>query len=208
MYSVMKRSLDLLGSAILLILTAPVAIAIAISVLVSMGRPVLFRQSRPGRNERLFTCLKFRTMRNTMDENGKLLPDSARLTSVGLFIRRTSLDELPQLWNIFRGELSFVGPRPLLSRYLPYYTLTERRRHLVLPGLTGWAQVNGRNYVDFDQRLALDVWYVDNRSWLLDLKILIRTIWIVLWQRGVADNPEGPVTALDVQRSRIQQGGC
>lgn len=204
----MKRSLDLLGSAILLILTAPVAIAIAISVLVSMGRPVLFRQSRPGRNERLFTCLKFRTMRNTMDENGKLLPDSARLTSVGLFIRRTSLDELPQLWNIFRGELSFVGPRPLLSRYLPYYTLTERRRHLVLPGLTGWAQVNGRNYVDFDQRLALDVWYVDNRSWLLDLKILIRTIWIVLWQRGVADNPEGPVTALDVQRSRIQQGGC
>ncbi len=202
MYPIVKRMLDILGAASLLVLTAPIQVLMAILVRLRMGSPILFRQRRPGRQELPFTCLKFRTMLHATDQDGTLLPDEQRLTRLGLFMRRTSLDELPQLWNIFRGDLSFVGPRPLLTQYLPYYTPEEHRRNLVRPGLTGWAQIHGRNYLDFDDRLRLDVWYVDHLSWKFDLSILLKTIWTVLSQRGFADNPEEPVVALDVQRSK------
>lgn len=186
MYLILKRCLDILGAVILLLLAAPLLGVIAAAIRYTMGRPILFRQMRPGLNERLFTCFKFRTMTHACDENGRLLGDDGRTTRLGTFLRRTSLDELPQLWNILRGELSFVGPRPLFVRYLPHYTQEERRRHSVRPGLTGWAQIHGRNYLPFESRLELDVWYVDHFSFWLDLRILIQTCWMVAMQKGVA----------------------
>jgi sugar transferase EpsL len=185
MYSKLKRLLDIVAALLLVLLTAPLMIAVGILVRVTMGGPILFRQMRPGLNERLFTCLKFRTMSDTYDCGGKLLRDEERMTRLGSVLRRTSVDELPQLWNILRGDLSFVGPRPLFVRYLPHYTQEERRRHSVRPGLTGWAQVNGRNEIPFEKRLEMDVWYVDHQSLGLDLYILTRTLWIVLRQHGV-----------------------
>jgi lipopolysaccharide/colanic/teichoic acid biosynthesis glycosyltransferase len=185
MYSKTKRLLDIVTALLLTVLTAPVMFAFAIAIRLKMGRPVVFRQMRPGLNERLFTCLKFRTMSDTCDREGKLLSDEERMTRLGSFLRRTSIDELPQLWNILRGDLSFVGPRPLFARYLPHYTQEERRRHSVRPGLTGWAQVHGRNEVPFEKRLEMDVWYVDHISFWLDVRILIRTAWMVLRQHGV-----------------------
>jgi lipopolysaccharide/colanic/teichoic acid biosynthesis glycosyltransferase len=159
----------------------------------------LFRQRRPGLHERGIVCLKFRTMTEARDQNGRLLPDEERLTPLGSFLRRTSLDELPQLWNILRGDLSFIGPRPLLEHYLPYYTPAEHRRHSVRPGLTGWAQIHGRNRLSFDQRLAMDVWYVEHVSWFLDVKILLVTFWVVLTQRGFAMDK----ISLDEQRGGV-----
>jgi sugar transferase EpsL len=185
MYPTIKRLLDLAGAIILLVITAPLIGLVALAVRWRLGRPVLFRQMRPGRHERLFTCLKFRTMTGACDDAGKLLEDEERTTSLGRFLRRTSLDELPQLWNILKGEASFIGPRPLFVRYLPHYTQEERRRHSVRPGLTGWAQINGRNHLAFERRLELDVWYVDHLSFWLDLRILIQTCWIVVLQKGV-----------------------
>lgn len=186
MYSFLKRCFDIAGAIFLLIWTAPLFAVIAAAIRYTMGRPIVFRQMRPGLHERLFTCLKFRSMNQACDEDGRLLNDEQRTTKFGSLLRRTSLDELPQLWNILRGDLSFVGPRPLFVRYLPHYTQEERRRHSVRPGLTGWAQIHGRNYVPFEKRLEMDLWYVDHRSFGLDLLILVRTAWLVLTQRGVA----------------------
>ena len=151
-----------------------------------LGRPVIFRHPRPGQGERVFCCLKFRTMTDCRDAAGELLPDSKRLTPFGRFLRSTSLDELPQLWSVLKGEMSLVGPRPLEVRYLPRYTDQQNRRHLVKPGITGWAQVNGRNAIDWDRRLALDIWYVDHCGLALDLKILLLTVGKVLSASGVA----------------------
>jgi sugar transferase EpsL len=199
-YPKLKRPFDILSAVILLILAAPLMLLIAAAVRLTMGRPVLFRQVRPGLSERLFTCFKFRTMNEARDQKGRLLSDVQRLTRLGLLLRRTSLDELPQLWNILRGDLSVVGPRPLLERYLPYYTDEERRRHCVRPGLTGWAQIHGRNCVPFDERLAMDVWYVEHMSWYLDFRIVIATLWIVLMRRGITADGHAAAMPLDVQR--------
>lgn len=185
MYPIIKRLLDIAGAILLLVVTAPLIGVVALAVRLRLGRPVLFRQMRPGRHERLFTCLKFRTMTGACDADGRLLEDEERTPRLGEFLRRTSLDELPQLWNILKGEESFIGPRPLFVRYLPHYTQEERRRHSVRPGLTGWAQIHGRNYLAFERRLELDVWYVDHLSFWLDLRILIQTCWMVVMQKGV-----------------------
>jgi len=198
-YTKIKRALDVVGAIGLLLLTAPLTVLIAIAVRVRMGRPVLFRQRRPGLNEVSFTCLKFRTMTDARDACGRSLPDNDRLTRLGRLLRRTSLDELPQLWNILVGDLSFIGPRPLLESYLPYYSDTERRRHSVRPGLTGWAQIHGRNCLEFNERLAMDVWYVDHASLWLDAQILLGTVWVTITGEGVAADQE--VLPLDVQRA-------
>jgi lipopolysaccharide/colanic/teichoic acid biosynthesis glycosyltransferase len=161
---------------------------------------VLFRQQRPGLNEKPFLCLKFRTMIDAYDSDGRPLADDKRLTKLGRFLRRTSLDELPQLWNIIKGDLSFIGPRALLMQYLPYYSAEEHRRHNVRPGLSGWAQVHGRNFLPFDERLQMDIWYVDHLSWQLDLRILFLTVLAVARQEGV-DHHCNAILPLDVQRS-------
>jgi sugar transferase EpsL len=175
-----KEAMDRLGAAVGLLLCLPLLAAVAVAVRATVGRPVLFRQQRPGRGGRPFLMVKFRTMRPGPGS------DAERLTRLGRFLRATSLDELPELWNVLRGEMSLVGPRPLLMRYLERYTPEQRRRHEVKPGLTGWAQVNGRNAVDWDQRFALDVWYVDHWSLGLDLHILARTPGAVLRRRGIS----------------------
>ena len=179
-----KRTLDVFAAASALIITAPLFLVVGMLVRIFMGKPILFRQERPGLHGRVFTCLKFRTMTNRRDINNKLLADKDRLGPLGIFLRRCSLDELPQFWNILRGDLSFIGPRPLLTEYLPYYTAEEQRRHSVRPGLTGWAQIHGRNHLQFDERLKMDVWYVDHLSWQLDARILLSTIRIVFTSRG------------------------
>lgn len=174
-----KVGFDRAAAAAALVLLLPLGLLVAAAVRADLGAPVLFRQRRPGRDGVPFALLKFRTMRAG---DG---PDGARLTRLGRFLRATSLDELPELWNVLRGEMSFVGPRPLLAQYLERYDATQARRHEVRPGLTGWAQVNGRNAVGWDERLAMDVWYVDHRSLALDARILWRTLAVVLGRRGV-----------------------
>ena len=176
----MKRCLDVLLSLCGLILLSPVLLIIAVLVRVKLGSPVLFKQERPGKNEKIFTLCKFRTMTDEKDEQGNLLPDAVRLTKFGKFLRGTSLDELPELFNILKGDMSIVGPRPLLVSYLPYYSERERLRHSVRPGLTGLAQVSGRNYIDWDRRLAKDVEYVENLSFRMDMKVLWMTVQTVL----------------------------
>src|SRR5579871_6788214 len=172
-----KPALDLAVSFLTLPLLLPLIGILALLVRINMGSPVLFRQSRPGYMERPFVVFKLRTMTDEKDAHGNLLPDGLRLTRLGRFLRLTSFDELPQFFNILRGEMSFIGPRPLLERYLPYYTEEERLRHSVRPGITGWAQIHGRNDVPITQRLALDVWYARNLSWQIDLKIFFLTTW-------------------------------
>jgi sugar transferase EpsL len=186
MYRAAKRALDILGSGVFLIVSLPLMAAVAIAVRLRMGSPILFRHPRPGFMERTFGCLKFRTMTDARDANGKLLPDEVRLTPFGIFLRRYSLDELPQFWNVFKGEMSLVGPRPLEMRYLPRYSAEQRRRHHVKPGITGWAQINGRNALSWEQKFAHDVWYVDHCSFWLDLKILCVTAWKVISAEGVS----------------------
>lgn len=171
----LKRILDLSLAVPLLVATAPVMALVAAAIRLSSSGPVLFRQLRPGLQGRLFRFYKFRTMSDSRGPAGELLPDAHRLTGLGKFLRRYSLDELPQLWNVLRGDLSLVGPRPLLPEYLPLYSPGQARRHLVKPGITGWAQVNGRNAISWEQKFAHDVWYVDNQNWRLDLKILLLT---------------------------------
>jgi lipopolysaccharide/colanic/teichoic acid biosynthesis glycosyltransferase len=187
-----KRLFDLVASAAALILLSPLLLGVALVVRWSIGSPVLFRQERPGLNGRIFRLLKFRTMSDQTDADGRLLPDEQRLTPVGKFLRSTSLDELPELWNVVRGEMSLVGPRPLLVSYLDRYTEVERRRHEVRPGLTGWAQIHGRNALSWEERLQLDVWYVDHCSLGLDLKIIARTVALVIRRDGV--NAPGSAT--------------
>lgn len=185
--SCFKPLLDRVGALLLLVLVSPLLLVTALALRASHGRGgILFLQHRPGRNEKIFTLVKFKTMHDSCDSDGKLLPDEERLTPIGRFLRRWSLDELPQLVNILKGEMSFIGPRPLLVRYLPRYSPEQRRRHLVTPGITGWAQVNGRNLTSWDERLALDLYYVDNLSLALDLKILFRTFVTVISGRGVS----------------------
>lgn len=181
----MKRLFDMLVAGAGLILLAPLLVAVAVAVAIGLGRPILFRQVRPGLGGRPFTLLKFRTMRDAVGPDRSSLPDSARLTPLGIFLRTWSLDELPELWNVIRGDMSLVGPRPLLTEYLPLYTPDQARRHDVRPGITGWAQVNGRNALSWDEKFALDLWYIDHRSFLLDLKILALTLRNVLARHGI-----------------------
>ena len=180
----MRRLIDLTGASILSVLLSPVLAGLALAIRLSMGRPILFRQQRPGYKGEPFEVYKFRTMKDAVDGDGEPLPDEERLTKVGVFMRQLSLDELPQLWNILRGDMSFIGPRPLLMEFLKWYTPEQMRRHEVKPGVTGWAQVQGRHDIPFSKRLALDVWYVDNRSMRLDLKIVGLTFLKVLSMRG------------------------
>ena len=180
----MRRLIDLTGASILSVLLSPVLAGLALAIRLSMGRPILFRQQRPGYKGEPFEVYKFRTMRDAVDADGEPLADEERLTKVGVFMRQLSLDELPQLWNILKGDMSFIGPRPLLMEFLKWYTPDQMRRHEVKPGVTGWAQVQGRHDIPFSKRLALDVWYVDNRSTRLDLKIVGLTFLKVLSMRG------------------------
>jgi lipopolysaccharide/colanic/teichoic acid biosynthesis glycosyltransferase len=182
----LKRVFDVVVSAVALTVLAPVMGLIALLVWRTMGRPVLFRQARPGLHGKPFVMYKFRTMRDLRDAEGNLLPDEARLTPFGRWLRATSLDELPELVNVLRGEMSLVGPRPLLMEYLDRYTPEQARRHEVKPGITGWAQIHGRNNLSWEERLRLDVWYVDHWSLWLDLKILWRTLWMVLRREGIS----------------------
>lgn len=188
----MKRVVDIVLSCVALFVLLPVIFMIALKVRRNFGTPILFRQERPGRNGVPFYMIKFRTMRDLNDSHGNPLPDSDRITLFGSFLRSTSLDELPELWNVIKGDMSLVGPRPLLMEYLPLYSKEQYRRHDVRPGVTGWAQINGRNALNWDEKFKLDVWYVDNRSIWLDLKILLLTVKKVLIRDGISG--EGEVT--------------
>jgi lipopolysaccharide/colanic/teichoic acid biosynthesis glycosyltransferase len=187
-----KRAMDVAVSSIGLILLAPVIGATALAVRLRIGSPVLFRQPRPGLDGQPFLMYKFRTMRDAAGPDGLPLPDAERMTPLGQFLRSTSLDELPEFWNVLRGDMSLVGPRPLLMEYLPLYTPEQARRHQVRPGVTGWAQVNGRNALTWDEKFQLDSWYVENRSFLLDLRILLLTVKQVFRREGISQ--EGQVT--------------
>jgi lipopolysaccharide/colanic/teichoic acid biosynthesis glycosyltransferase len=189
-YRTVKRFMDaVLASVMLLLLLLPMA-AIGLAVWWRLGRPILFRQQRPGLAAGPFTIIKFRTMSEARDDEGNVLPDAERLTAFGYFLRRMSLDELPELWNVIRGDMSLIGPRPLLMEYLPLYTDDQSRRHEVRPGITGWAQVKGRNAVDWESRFELDVYYVEHLSVWLDLKVLARTFAAVLSRAGVSQRNE------------------
>jgi sugar transferase EpsL len=185
-----KRALDVVGAGAGLALLSPVAAGLALLVRVRLGSPVLFKQVRPGLHGELFEMLKFRTMTDERDAQGKLLPDERRLTEFGRWLRSTSLDELPELWNVLKGEMSLVGPRPLLVEYLPRYSRFQARRHEVRPGITGWAQINGRNAISWDEKFKLDVWYVDNLSLRLDLQILAATVAKVFRRDGISAEGE------------------
>jgi lipopolysaccharide/colanic/teichoic acid biosynthesis glycosyltransferase len=192
-----KRVMDIGIAAAALLLAAPLLLLVAIAVRVNLGSPVLFRQRRPGLHGRPFTMVKFRTMRDAIGRDGRPLPDAQRLTPFGKLLRSTSLDELPELWNVLRGEMSLVGPRPLLMEYLDRYTPEQARRHEVRPGVTGWAQVNGRNALSWDERFRLDVWYVEHRSLRLDLQILTRTLTMVLRRTGVSAQGEATMSLFE-----------
>ena len=187
-----KYIFDRLFALILLILLLPILFIVTVVILLSHGRPVFFRQTRPGLNEKPFELMKFRTMIEIYDDNGNLLPDEERITGIGKWLRKLSLDELPQLINVLKGEMSMVGPRPLLMEYLPLYNERQKRRHLVKPGITGWAQVNGRNVLSWEAKFELDVWYVDHWSLALDFKILGSTLIKVLKREGISQ--EGRAT--------------
>ena len=188
----MKRVFDIVVSAVALLALFPIMLLVAVAVLAKLGTPVLFRQQRPGVGGRPFELIKFRSMHDSIGPNGVLAPDFERLTSFGRFLRSTSLDELPELWNVLRGDMSLVGPRPLLMEYLPTYTPEQARRHNVRPGITGWAQVNGRNAISWEEKFKLDVWYVDHQSFMLDIKILLLTLLRVAKCDGI--NAKGSST--------------
>ena len=188
-----KSLLDRLVAAIALLLFSPLLLIVAIAIYIRMGSPILFAQPRPGKESSIFNFYKFRTMTDERDADGNLLSDEKRLTASGQFLRQTSLDELPQLWNVLKGDMSFVGPRPLLVQYLERYSPEQTRRHEVKPGITGWVQVNGRNNLSWEEKFQLDVWYVDNWSLWLDLKILWLTVFKVLQQDGISQ--EGYATS-------------
>ena len=186
----LKRVFDVLVSAVALLLLCPVIVIVAWQIRRKMGSPVLFRQVRPGLHGRPFGMIKFRTMKDALDASGNPLADAERLTPFGQFLRSSSLDELPELWNVLRGDMSLVGPRPLLMEYLPLYSAEQARRHEVRPGVTGWAQVNGRNTLRWEDKFKLDVWYVDNRSLWLDIKVLFLTVKKVLIRDGISADGE------------------
>lgn len=199
----MKRLFDLVVSLCLLLFLSPVIAYIAWSVYWKIGSPVMFRQIRPGLNGKPFLMIKFRTMKNTIGKDGQLLSDSERMTPFGKKLRQSSLDELPELWNVIKGDMSLVGPRPLLTQYLPLYNAEQARRHEVRPGITGWAQVNGRNEIDWEEKFKLDVWYVDNNSFFLDLRILLKTVIKVFKKEGISAN--GSVTVEPFKGSSDEQ---
>lgn len=184
----MKRLIDIIGSLAGLTVLLPALLVIYCLIRWQMGKPVLFRQQRPGLHGKPFEMIKFRTMLDAVNRNGQPLDDAARLTTLGKFLRATSLDELPELWNVLKGEMSLVGPRPLLMEYLPLYNEHQARRHEVRPGVTGWAQVNGRNAISWDQKFELDTWYVDNQSLWVDVKILLLTVWKVFTRHGISQD--------------------
>lgn len=198
----MKRALDILVSTTTLILLAPVFVAVAFAIRSRMGSPVFFRQVRPGLHAKPFEMIKFRTMSSNVDSNGQCIAEETRITPLGQFLRSTSLDELPELWNVLKGEMSLVGPRPLLLDYLPFYTQEQARRHEVRPGVTGWAQVNGRNAISWEEKFALDVWYVDNRSILLDIRILLTTLIKVFFREGINTEADKIMPRFDVDEHR------
>ena len=208
----LKRILDFIGSLAALILFSPIIAIVYYKARKTMGSPVFFRQTRPGENGKPFEMIKFRTMKDANGSDGKPLPDAERITPFGEFLRRSSLDELPEFWNVLKGEMSLVGPRPLLMQYLPLYSKEQYRRHDLKPGITGWAQINGRNAISWDEKLKLDVWYVDNQSFWLDVKILFLTVKKVLFKDGISADDhvtmpffEGSATSLDHRDTRTQR---
>lgn len=203
---IFKRLLDIIISGIVLILLSPVLVLLAILIRINLGSPVIFTQERPGKNEKIFKLYKFRSMSNTTDEKGELLPDELRLTRFGKLLRSTSLDELPELLNILRGDMSLIGPRPLLVKYLPWYTEEERHRHDVRPGLTGLAQVNGRNALGWEDRFAYDLEYVNHLTFLMDVKIIGMTVSKVLKRSGTLSGADQTVADFDVYRKEQEAG--
>ena len=204
MYKVLKRLLDFLFALTAIVLAAPLMILLAVLIRLRLGGPVLFAQERPGLGAKAFKMVKFRSMTNERDADGELLPDVERITSLGRFLRKTSLDELPGFFNVLRGDMSVIGPRPLLMKYLPYYTERESKRHLVRPGITGWAQVNGRNLLNWDKRLEMDVEYVEGMSLGFDIRILFKTIGNVLRQDDVLSVSSETVPDFDDYRRQNQ----
>ncbi|WP_026104940.1 sugar transferase [Halalkalibacterium ligniniphilum] len=199
----MKRGFDIFLAITFLLLSAPLMLVIIILLKARLGSPIFFKQQRPGLHGKPFYVYKFRTMTDERDKHGRLLPDEKRITTLGSFLRRLSFDELPQLWNVVKGELSLVGPRPLLMEYMELYTPEQARRHEVRPGITGWAQVNGRNTITWEEKFELDVWYVDNRSFWLDIKILWRTVIKVFKSEGV--NQQGQATMEPFKGTKSKQ---
>lgn len=203
-----KRLLDVLLSLCILILLSPVYLVLIVLVRAKLGSPVFFKQERPGLNGKIFTLYKFRTMTDARDKDGNLLPDKDRLTSFGKFLRSSSLDELPEFFNILKGDMSFIGPRPLLVSYLPYYTEKESLRHTVRPGLTGLAQVSGRNFIDWDRRLAKDVEYVEGLNFRMDLKVLFLSVKVVLCRSDVAeDTNQSEGNFAQIRKERLERTG-
>ena len=204
-----KRLLDIVISGLALIILSPVLLVVAVLVRTKLGSPVIFHQERPGKNEKIFTLCKFRTMTDERDEQGNLLPDSVRLTKFGKFLRTTSLDELPELWNIFKGDMSIIGPRPLLVSYLPYYSEKEKLRHSVRPGLTGLAQVSGRNFIDWDRRMEKDVEYVENLTFGMDMKVLVMTVKTVLGMGNEVAEDTNAVEGnfAEIRKKRLEETG-
>ncbi|GEN81820.1 sugar transferase [Sporosarcina luteola] len=198
----MKRLFDSIVSLLALIILSPVIGVTAFLIRLKIGSPVLFKQQRPGLNGEPFNVYKFRSMTDERDSNGELLPDDVRLTSFGKVVRKLSLDELPQLWNVLKGDMSFVGPRPLLMEYLSLYNERQARRHEVRPGITGWAQVNGRNAISWEEKFELDVWYVENRSFWLDIKILFMTVLKVFKSEGISQDGQATMTKFEGTKSK------
>ncbi|MEN4042861.1 MAG: sugar transferase [Anaerolineaceae bacterium] len=197
-----KRLFDLVFAMLGLVVLSPLLVIVALVIWIVEGWPVFFRQVRPGLNAQLFTLLKFRTMRSRLDRHGNELPDAERLSSLGRFLRAASMDELPELWNVLKGDMSLVGPRPLFAKYLSRYSPEQARRHQVLPGITGWAQVNGRNALSWEEKFRLDVWYVDNWSFWLDIRILALTAWKVVRREGISQ--PGQATAEEFLGSQLE----
>lgn len=202
-----KRLFDFTVAALALLLLSPLLGLLALLVRLKLGSPVLFRQQRPGLHGKPFTLSKFRTMTDKRDAQGNLLPDAERLTNFGKFLRASSLDELPELWNVLKGEMSLVGPRPLLMQYLPLYTPEQARRHVVRPGITGWAQVNGRNALTWEEKFALDVWYVDNHTFWLDLKIILLTLRKIVKRDGINQPGAATMEEFRGQESEVRGQG-
>lgn len=202
----MKRLFDIFFASLMLVLLSPVMLAAGLGVFIFLGRPVFFRQARAGLAGEAFELVKFRTMHSRNDANGKPLADTARLAGFGQFLRATSLDELPELWNVLIGDMSLVGPRPLLLEYLPLYSPEQARRHEVRPGITGWAQVNGRNALSWEQKFAYDVNYVDNHSLALDIKILFRTLFVIIMGRGINWSEDVTMTPFEGRKGTHQLG--
>lgn len=198
-----KRLLDIILSLMAIIITLPIFLITGILVLIFLGKPVIFRQKRPGKKEKIFTMYKFRTMSNKKDKDDNLLPDELRLTKLGKFLRKTSLDEIPEFINILKGDMSFVGPRPLLVEYLPYYTEEEHHRHDVRPGLTGLAQISGRNLLNWDDKFRKDLEYVKNVTFIKDFKIVLKTFYTVIKREGINNQNSATMISLDSERKKV-----